>query len=617
MVEFCKDSRSRILDYLSEGIIILDENGKIEEYNKRAKEILGFTNIGEKSHGANQIMDGDLVFIIDTIIGDDDGNIVAEDFKKIGVNLDSIRQGQGILCCGVYGNTGKGIYKLINHESLGTYVLNGCLENINFSLVLNTADKYTSIIVDNEEYRLEYINSISNIVIIRDKQMIFYQSMGYSTRGEELKSILYGKYFSGKDPEDEFNPIGMDITEVHKDSEIIFREFLQGKKDDIDFENKYVELNKVPILASLYVMKNNLKTEGVLFKFSGIKELTSLNRESDKASKKLSEFTKKYHSSYIFPSILGISDNIKEVKRLAFKASETDSSVLILGDSGTGKTFLARNIHENSSRKNKPFITINCAAIPKDLIESELFGYEKNAFTGASSSGKKGLIEVANGGTVFFDEIGDMPLNMQAKLLSFIQDKKFFRVGGNEEIKVDIRMIFATNKDLDYEVKLKNFREDLFYRINVIPIKIKPLRERREDIPAIVNDIFDRLKKDIGEPNKVLSADAMNLLLVYDYPGNIREMENLLQRAISLSEGNVVHSYNFMMRENISGAQGRSLRDILRATEKRVIRETLSKNNGNVRMTYEELGMGKTNFYKKIKEYAINLDKYNPISSQK
>lgn len=610
MINYWDVRKSKIMDYLSEGVIILDTNGTILEYNKKAKEILGFTRKAERSHEANAIRDGDLVFIIDTIIGDDDGNMVASDFKKIGVNLSNANSGQGILCSGIYGSCDGGIYKLINHESLGTYVLNGNFKNVNFSLVLNTADKYTSIIVNEEEYRLEYINSISNIVIIRDNEMIFYQWLGYSTRGEELKNILYGKDFQGKNPQEEFNPIGMNITDVHKDSEGIFKKFPITETNDRDFHNKYVELNKVPILASLHYLKNDIETLGVLFKFRGIKELTSLSKESDKASQILSEFTRRYHSGNTFPGILGISDNIKEVKELAHKASKTDSNVLILGDSGSGKSFLAKLIHESSNRSKKPFVSINCGAIPKELFESELFGYEKNDFTGDSLKTEKGLIESGNGGTVFFNEISELPLSMQTKLLSLIQEKRFFRVGGNVEVKVDIRMIFATNRDIEYEISQKRFSEDLFYRINVIPIKIKPLRERREDIPALVNDIFDRLKNEINEPSKILSIDAMNLLLVYDYPGNIREMENLLQRAISLSEGNVVNAYDFMMREYIADINGMSLKDILRVTEERVIRETLLKNNGDVKMTYEALGMGKTNFYNKVKEYSIDLERY-------
>ncbi len=599
------------LDFVSEGIIILDNDGIIKKYNRRAKEILGFAGTIEKHHNAGRIKEGDMVFIVDTIIGDDDGGVDSDDLKKIGINCDDIQSGQGILCWGIYGEDNRGAFKVINHDSLGVYTLNGFAEDIPYSLVLNTVEKYTAIIVGDEEYRLEYINSISNLVILRDKKMIFYQSMGYSTRGEELKSILNGISFYAKNEEEEFNPEGMLITEVHSDSKDIYHELLNNKPDEtVIFENSFIELNKVPILASYYVLRENNEKAGALLKFKGIKELTSISRESVKASKKLSEFTRRYHSTNSFHEILGISDNMKEVKRLAGQASKTDSNVLILGDSGTGKTFLAKKIHEAGKRGEKPFITINCAAIPKELVESELFGYEKNAFTGASQSGKKGLIELGQGGTIFFDEIGDMSFDMQAKLLSFIQDRKFFRVGGSTEIKADVRMIFATNRNLENEVKDKTFREDLYYRINVIPIQIKPLRERREDIPVLVNELFDKLKGRMGLEEKVLSSDAMNLLFVYDYPGNVREMENLIQRAISLSEQNVVNARNFMIGENTPVLKGGTLKDILTRTEKKIITDTLEKNKGNVKKTYEELGMGKTNFYKKVKQLDIGLDKY-------
>lgn len=599
------------LDFISEGIIILNNDGVIQKYNRRAKEILGFAKIVEKNHNADQIREGDMVFIVDTILGDDDGGTDAKDLKKIGINCPEIQSGQGILCWGIYGKDNEGAYKIINNEQLGRYILDGYAGNIPFSLVLSTAEKYTSIIVNNEEYRLDFINSISNLVILRNNRMVFYQSLGYSTRGEELKSILGGTCFCAKNPKEEFNPEGMIISKVHLDSIDLYQELLTNKAEDaVIFENRYIELNKVPILASFYILRRGNEKIGALLKFKGIKELTSLSKESGEASKKLTEFTRRYQSPKSFSEILGISDNMQEVKRLARQASKTDSNVLILGDSGTGKTFLAKKIHENSRRGLKPFITINCAAIPKELAESELFGYERNAFTGAAQSGKKGLIELAQGGTIFFDEIGDMPVDMQAKLLSFIHDRKFFRVGGSSEIKVDVRMIFATNKDLENEVKARTFREDLFYRINVIPIHIRPLRERREDIPALVNDIFDKLKISMGLQDKFLSEDAMNLLLVYDYPGNIREMENLIQRAISLSELNVVNAHNFMIGECTPIIKGETLKDILTQTERRIIQDTLIRNKGNVKKTYNELGIGKTNFYKKVKQLEIHLQKH-------
>ncbi len=599
------------LDFISEGIIILDNDGVIRKYNRRAKEILGFAEKVEKHHHAGRIKEGDVVFIIDTIVGEDDGGLETADLRKVGVDCNDIQFGQGVLCCGIYGNSHGGSCKAINHEYLGVYALEGVIGGLSYSLVLNTAERYTLIKVNNEEYRLDYINSISNIVIFRDGNMVFYQSKGYSTKGEDLRNILEGAGFQAKNAREAFDPEGRMITEVHSESMSLYMELINHKAEgDIIFENRYIELSKVPVLASFYALNHENTRVGALLKFKGIKELTSISKESGEASRILSEFTRKYHSLSSFSEIFGISDNMQEVRRLASQAAKTDSNVLILGDSGTGKTFLARKIHENSRRKGKPFITINCASIPKELVESELFGYERNAFTGASQTGKKGLIELGHGGTVFFDEIGDMSMDVQAKLLSFIQDRKFFRVGGNKEIDVDIRMVFATNRELEKDVKSRLFREDLFYRINVIPIHIKPLRERREDIPALVSDIFDRLKEKMGLQDKILSEDAMNLLLVYDYPGNVREMENLIQRAISLSEDNVVNAKSFMIREYSTVLKGGTLKDILTETERRVINDTLAKNRGNVRRTYTELGIGKTNFYKKVKQMDISLDKY-------
>jgi Nif-specific regulatory protein len=238
---------------------------------------------------------------------------------------------------------------------------------------------------------------------------------------------------------------------------------------------------------------------------------------------------------YAFKNIIYASPEMKEVIKIALKIAPTKATVLLRGESGTGKELLARAIHYASPRANKPFIAINCAAIPETLLEAELFGYEKGAFTGAFTS-KKGKFELADGGTLFLDEIGDLPLSLQAKLLRVLQEQTFEKLGGTKLIKVDVRIIAATHRNLEEMVERGEFREDLYWRLNVIPIFIPPLRERKKDIPLLVNHFIKKFNEIYGKNIKI-KPEALEVLLDYPFPGNIRELENLIERLVLLTEG--------------------------------------------------------------------------------
>jgi transcriptional regulator with GAF, ATPase, and Fis domain len=242
---------------------------------------------------------------------------------------------------------------------------------------------------------------------------------------------------------------------------------------------------------------------------------------------------------YRFDNFVGDSRPIQQVFELVEKVADTDSTVLITGESGTGKELIARAIHYNSYRRDNPMVVINCGAIPEELLESELFGHEKGAFTGAHKS-RIGRFELANEGTIFLDEIGDMSPNLQVKLLRVLQEQKFERVGSTRTIKVDIRVIAATNKNLISVVNKGTFREDLYYRLNVIPIKVPPLRHRKSDIPLLVDFFLKKFNKEKRKHIKELTPKAMDALLQYDWRGNVRELENLLERLVILASGDVI-----------------------------------------------------------------------------
>lgn len=292
----------------------------------------------------------------------------------------------------------------------------------------------------------------------------------------------------------------------------------------------------------------------------------------------------------------------------------TSATVLITGENGTGKELVARAIHYNSLRQNRPLIVMNCAAIPEELIESELFGHEKGSFTGAIEK-KPGRFDLANGGTLFLDEIGDMSLKTQAKVLRILEEQRFERVGGSRTISVDVRIIAATNKDLRKEMEEKRFREDLFYRLNVIPIKIEPLRERLEDIPLLVEDFLDEFAKESALGRKRITEEGIKTLQGYHWPGNVRELRNVLERLLILTPGECIDKYHILpLFEKDTLFTNKGLSNIYeinnlkkaRATfEKEFIQRKLEKNNWNVSMTAQKIGIERSHLHRKMKTYGL------------
>lgn len=317
--------------------------------------------------------------------------------------------------------------------------------------------------------------------------------------------------------------------------------------------------------------------------------------------------------TFIPDEFIGESDEIKKIKDLVKVVGQSDSKVVIYGENGTGKELVARLIHINSHRANNRFVELNCAAIPATLIESELFGYEKGAFTNAFSQ-KKGLFELASAGTIFLDEIGDMPLEMQAKLLRVIQDGKFTRIGGVETITVDVRIIAATNKNLEEEITKGNFREDLYYRLNVIPIYIPPLRKRKEDIPLLIEYFLSKLQNNNELRIKSFDPDALEVLKNFPWPGNIRQLKNIIDRINILNPSDVVtREFVSSILEgktqiNIDSYNDADLKSLRESYEKEIIISRLKKFNFNITKTAQSLDIERTNLYKKLKRYGIQLN---------
>ena len=303
---------------------------------------------------------------------------------------------------------------------------------------------------------------------------------------------------------------------------------------------------------------------------------------------------------------IGNSLKMQQLREQIDMAAKSNSRVVILGESGSGKELVAHILHENSPRAKKPFIEMNCAAIPQELIESELFGHEKGSFTGAFER-KQGKFELADEGTLFLDEIGDMSLTTQSKVLRIIETQEFQRVGGSKNIKVDVRIIAATNKDLREEVKKGNFREDLLFRLNVIPIIVPPLRERKEDIPELVDYFLEYFAAEYGQKPKKITPDGLGMLQAYDWPGNIRELKNVIERFVIMNPSNIITAKNILIGESTRSDYFafNTLKEARDAFEKDFIAKKLEENNWNISKTSEILDIERSNLHRKIKVYEI------------
>jgi two-component system nitrogen regulation response regulator NtrX len=450
---------------------------------------------------------------------------------------------------------------------------------------MTRTDKPTVLIVDDETSILETLSGILN-------------DEGYevatASSGEE--AVTLAKEVS---PEivllDVWMPPGMDglqtltaIKEISQETVIIM---ISGhanidiavqatKLGAYDFLEKPLSLEKVLIIINRALEKQRLEKENIALK-------TSISQKWE---------------------IIGESPQIKAVKNQISKIAASQSRIIIFGESGTGKELVARALHEASDRKDKDFVEVNCAAIPHELIESELFGHEKGSFTGAYDR-KIGKFELADKGTLFLDEIGDMSLPTQAKVLRVIETQEFQRVGGSKKIKVDVRIIAATNKNLKEEIKKGNFREDLYFRLNVIPIHVPPLRERKDDIPLLVEHFLKGFAQQYGQKVKKVSKATMQALMDYDWPGNVRELKNIIERFVIMTPSETIDTRDIpsFKEQRTDYLRFKTLREAREQFEKDFIIKKLQENNWNISKTAEELEIERSNLHRKIKGLGIKI----------
>ncbi|PFP27408.1 sigma-54-dependent Fis family transcriptional regulator [Bacillus sp. AFS073361] len=564
-----------IFNATNDGMVVIDKYGKVILFNTRAQEIIGVTK--EQAIGkyvVEVIPTSRLPFILESRRTEANQELVLENDRKIITTRIPIIEENGTLI-GAFA-VFKDITEVVNlaEELTDLREIQTMLQAI-----IHSSDDAISVVDENGRGIL--INpAYSRITGLTQEQVIGKPATADISEGESMH---------------------MKVLQT--------RRAVRGVPMRVGPSKREVIVNVAPI-----IVKGKLKgSVGVIHDMS---EMKSLSRELNRAR----QLIRKLEAKYTFEDIIGQSDEMMLAIEQAKLGAKTPATVLLRGESGTGKELFAHAIHNASDRKYNKFIRVNCAAISETLLESELFGYEEGAFSGAVRGGKRGFFEEANNGSIFLDEIGELPVNTQAKLLRVLQEKEIIRVGGTKPISINVRIIAATNVNLEKGIAKGSFREDLYYRLNRMPIHIPPLRKRIEEIPLLNERLIQKISQDYGRNVEGITPSALKQLMEYDWPGNVRELENILGRAIIFMKFNdqfidVQHLPELKNQQNLtessvsnhtdSVVMDRTLSDMMEEFEAKIIKQTLLRLNENKTLTAKTLGLSVRNLYYKIEKYKI------------
>lgn len=559
-----------VFDAQHNGVIVVDKDGYITMLNKAAEKILGFkSQYAVGKYIKDLVPNSGMIKILQNPNSSHSGRKFKVGEKVYMVNRSPIYEGDKLI--GAVG-TLQEITELQNiiDEIESVKELKGTLETI-----LESA--YDGIVVINREGIITTLNGV------------------------------YASYL-GVNSQD---VIGKHVGEVLGENTSLLPALRSGHAK----VGEVIWLNEHEVIATSLPIKKSGHIIGAVGKimFKDIRELDALSQKVYTLRRELRYYQdaiERYRGArYTTKDIVGESAAMVRLKELVEKVAKSSSTVLIRGESGTGKELFAHAIHLESNRRLGPFIKVNCAAIPESLLESELFGYVEGAFTGAKKGGQQGKFQLANRGTIFLDEIGDMPTAMQSKLLRVLQEKEFEPLGSNKTIPVDARVIAATNRPLDELVARGQFRQDLYYRLNVFAINILPLRERKEDIVPFIKYFIDKFNRDFGTKVKKLSPEVNNLFMQYHWPGNVREMENVMERAFNMVEGEIIYMQHlpaYLQQGAHRFSKGKGLASTLAEAERTAIIEALSIAKGNKSRAASHLGISRAWLYERLEKYGIS-----------
>lgn len=596
----------RLADSLEEGLILVDSHERIQVFNRKAKEITGIIYDVNFVHPQGRLEKGDIVLIADNAVGLDDGRLTSQDLEVLGIYDQRIKENSSLLVLATYGGA-RPYYKVFVEDTpVEQLSLEARISGINLRSSILMGAKLLRLEVDEQVYDVSYMHSFGHMVVLSPQgKLKFAQTKGYSYRKEGIGDLLRGASFQAKGAKGESQGVLSSLAgDLFGQGDFLssLRDVLEGKKPRI--EARLFEIHQRQVVASLARLEID-KEVYVSINLRDASKLRSLLEERNlilaALEKSLNLSIKEETSFEGSDKLIGISPRMKEIKYLIGRASAIASNVLITGENGTGKTLVAREIH-GIRDQDKPFVEVNCGSIPHTLFESELFGYKGGSFTGALPQGKEGFFDQAQGGTIFLDEISEIPPFIQSKLLHVIQDKKYYPLGSSQPKRLDARIIAASNRKLQREIEEGRFREDLYFRLNVFPIDIPSLRDRRDDLYPLVKHIMDRLAHQLSIVNKEISGSAMKQILNYEWPGNIRELENVLERAMVVCGGDIIYPEHL----NIPRIEKRdfSLRGRMEDAERRIFEEVVAITRDKKDMM-EMLDISKASLYEKLKKYGL------------
>ena len=537
------DILREVMDASTHAMFLTDAHGIVTHINTQAQGRFGLAGQSSRSHEAGRLVAGDIVILADTAIGADDGELTLADLAHLRIQERKLRAGDMVAAVGVYDDPNSdAVYKFIPGSDASVMTLRTVYQGLPISVEIG--EKEVSVTVGDEFYSIRYFLCIGQIVVL-----------------------------DGSSP---------------------------GYRDQI------YDVNGYRLVASILPIPAGKPPEGAIVKFRSVEDIRTTIQERNDAIRFAERSYRRAFSGAAqpagFDTLPSGSSAMARVKRYAYKLSQLDCSILLTGESGTGKSHLARSIQQVQPRKG-PFLQVDCSTIAPTLFESEMFGYVGGAFTGADPRGRAGFFEEADGGTIFLDEIGELPPTVQAKLLNVIQNKTIFRVGSTKPIQVDVRILAATNRDLKSEVAAGHFHADLYYRLSAFSLELPPLRACQEDIFFLIESLMDSIRRKYGMPDKSLSGEVFSKLVAYDWPGNIRELENVLERSVALSDSDIIYPEHIHLEHE---PQAATLRQLLYQEEDRILRQTLQQCGGNRAQAMKRLGVTKTVFYTKLKEHQIS-----------
>jgi len=606
-----------ICDNFEQGIIIIDNEGIIQLYNLAAQEFFGLLPSPGPGHPAGRLETGDIVIIAVNRLGRDDGNLSSQLLEAIGLGSISAQRDDGLLAVGQVGTGAKfkPMWKIFGDMDEEVSLIYDLPTGLQLRAGHSRPDRLLWIDAG-QHFDYYYHTAVGHMVIIRpDGTLKFYQVAGYTARGEAVGNILSGTAWAEKGNQPPPQVLGRHISTIHPKNLGIERLLKVARGGEYGFMKQDYEINGIPTRCSIHPIDEDEMRYGALLQITDISEVRMAEEERDAARASLLQYDdSSQHPA--FADIIGNSQEITAVRELAIKAARSNSTVLLLGESGTGKGLFAEAIHKAGPRSNKPFIYVNCAAIPGNLLESELFGYVEGAFTGARPGGKAGSFEQAQGGTLFLDEIAELDTPLQAKLLHALQTRRVQRLGDTKYLDLDVRIIAATNSKLEQAVIEGRFREDLYYRLNVINLLLPSLRQRPGDIPELVRNLLPKICQRAEKPLLVPVPELIHVLSQYHWPGNIRELENVLERAVNFAEGKALTPTQLPMHIQTQKTEAESLvvkkviphHKAVELAELKLIQLALKQTDNNRSQAMKLLGMGRTNFYRKLAKYGLLSD---------